>query len=45
MRSFISLYTSQYIIRVVKSKRKRWEGDVTHMGEMGGDAACMGEII
>jgi hypothetical protein len=29
-----NLYTSQYIIRVIKSRRMRWAGHVAHMGEM-----------
>jgi hypothetical protein len=29
-----NLYASPNIIRVIKSKRKRWEGHVTRMGEM-----------
>jgi hypothetical protein len=28
------LYDSQNIIRVIKSRRMRWAGHVTHMGEI-----------
>jgi hypothetical protein len=30
------LYCSPYILRVIKSKRMRWAGDVARMGEMRG---------
>jgi hypothetical protein len=29
-----NLYASPNIIRVIKSRRMRWAGHVTHMGEM-----------
>jgi hypothetical protein len=29
-----NLYASSNIIRVTKSRRMRWEGHVTHIGEM-----------
>jgi hypothetical protein len=34
MRSFITLYASPNIIRVMKVRRIRWAGHVTHMGKM-----------
>jgi hypothetical protein len=34
MRSFINLYASPNIIRVIKSRRTRWVGHVARMGEM-----------
>jgi len=32
MRSFINLYTSPSIIRVIKSKMMKWTGHVAHTG-------------
>jgi hypothetical protein len=32
MRNFIYLYSSPNIIRKIKSKRKRWAGNVAGMG-------------
>jgi hypothetical protein len=29
-----NLYVSSNIIRMIKSRRKRWSGPVPHMGEM-----------
>jgi len=34
MKSFINLYASTSIIRVINSRRLRWEGHVTCMVEM-----------
>jgi hypothetical protein len=31
-----SLYSSPNMVRVIKSRRKRWAGHVTHMGEVRG---------
>jgi hypothetical protein len=31
---FHNLYTSQYIVRVIKSRGKRWVGHVVRMGEI-----------
>jgi hypothetical protein len=33
MRSFINLYSSRNIIRMIKSRRMRWTGHVARMGE------------
>jgi hypothetical protein len=33
MRSFMTLYSSPSIIRMIKSKRTRWAGHVARMGE------------
>jgi hypothetical protein len=33
MRSFITLYSSLNIIRIIKSRRMRWAGHVGRMGE------------
>jgi hypothetical protein len=33
-KKFHNLYTSQNIIRVIKSRRMRWAGHVAWMGEM-----------
>jgi hypothetical protein len=34
MRSFPNLYTSTYTTKVIISRRMRWAGHVTGMGEM-----------
>jgi hypothetical protein len=35
-KELYTLYSSPNIIRVIKSRRQRWEGHVTHMGERRG---------
>jgi hypothetical protein len=35
MRSFINLYSSPNIIRMIKSRRMRWTGHVARMGRKG----------
>jgi len=32
MRNFVNLYASPNIIRIIKSRRKRWEGHGAHIG-------------
>jgi hypothetical protein len=40
-----ALYSSPYIIRVIKSRRLRWAGHVAHMGERrGAYRALMGKL-
>jgi hypothetical protein len=33
MRSFVTWYSSPSIIRMIKSRRMRWEGNVARIGE------------
>jgi hypothetical protein len=33
LRSFVDLYSSPTIIRIIKSRRMRWAGQVARMGE------------
>jgi hypothetical protein len=36
------LYSSRHIVRVIKSRRMRWDGHVARMGERKGKGFCLG---